>query len=216
MAMFQQLLNGFLVCANPIVLLQIAIGVGWGIIGGAIPGISPSIAIVLALPFTYHMEPSTAIILLGGVYTGACYGSSIPAILIGTPGAPASAATVDDGYILGKKGLGLEALGVSLLVGVAGGLIGTLILCVFVIPLGKIALSFGAPEYFAVSVLGLTIVASVGGGSMIKSVISVIIGLAVATIGLDTFSGVPRFTMGIAVLSDGIDDVSAMIGLFAV
>lgn len=197
-------------------LLFVMLGVAWGIIGGAIPGISPSIAIVLALPFTYHMEASIAIVLLGAVYTGACYGSSIPAILIGTPGAPASAATVADGYMLGKKGQGLEALGASLLSGVLGGIIGTVILCAFVVPLGKIALSFGAPEYFAICILGLTIVASIGGGSMIKSIISVIIGLAVATIGLDAFSGAPRFTMGIPALRDGINDVSAMIGLFAV
>ncbi len=118
--------------------------------------------------------------------------------------------------MLGKKGKALEALGTSLLSGVLGGLIGTVILCTFVVPLGKIALSFGAPEYFAICVLGLTIVASVGGGSMVKAVISVIIGLAVATIGLDSFSGTPRFTMGIPALRDGIDDVSAMIGLFAV
>lgn len=214
--MLQEILSGILSCLTPTALLLITLGVGWGIIGGAIPGISPSIAIVLALPFTYHMEAAAAIVLLGAVYTGACYGSSIPAILIGTPGAPASAATVADGYMLGKKGRGLEALGASLLSGVAGGITGTVILCIFVVPLGKVALSFGAPEYFAICVLGLTIVASVGGGSMIKAVISVIIGLAVATIGLDSFSGVPRFTMGISEFRDGINDVSAMIGLFAV
>ena len=214
--MLEQIASAFFSCLNPMSLALVMMGVAWGIIGGAIPGISPSIAIVLALPFTYHMETAVAVVLLGAVYTGACYGSSIPAILIGTPGAPASAATVADGYMLGKQGKGLDALGASLLSGVSGGIIGTLILCVFVVPLGKIALSFGAPEYFAICILGLTIVASVGGGNMVKAGISVVMGLAVATIGLDAFSGSPRFTMGIPALRDGINDVSAMIGLFAV
>lgn len=214
--MLSHLFSGLLACMNIQMLLFAVAGVAWGIIGGAIPGISPSIAIVLALPFTYHMDTIPSIIMLSAVYTGACYGSSIPAILIGVPGAPASAATVQDGYMLGKKGKGLEALSISLTSGVIGGLIGTVLLCVFVVPLGKIALSFGAPEYFAICILGLSIVAAVGGDNMTKAIISILLGLAIAGVGLDSFSGVPRFTYGFTALNDGIDDVSVMIGLFAV
>jgi len=214
--MFKYLGEGFLNCLDLQTILVILAGVAWGILGGAIPGISPSIAIVLALPFTYHMDTVSAVAMLVAVYTGACYGSSIPAILIGVPGAPASAATIADGYELGKKGKGLEALGISLTSGVIGGLIGTLLLCVLAIPLGKVALSFGAPEYFAICILGLSIVAAVGNGSITKALISIVIGLAVAGIGLDSFSGAPRFTFGLSMLNDGVNDVSAMIGVFAV
>lgn len=214
--MLNHIVSGLGAALQPVTLLYVIAGVAWGIIGGAIPGISPSIAIVLALPLTYHMEMIPAIILLSAVYTGACYGSSIPAILIGVPGAPASAATISDGYALGKQGKGLEAIGISLTSGVIGGLIGTVLLAVCAVPLGKIALSFGAPEYFAICILGLSIVASVSGGNMTKALISILLGFAFAGVGLDSFSGAPRHTFGLSILKDGIDDVSAMIGLFAV
>ena len=124
-------------------------GVIWGIIGGALPGISPSIAMALLLPFTYGLEPVTAVVLLASVYVGAEYGGSIPAILIRTPGTNAAAATVIDGFEMHKQGRGGEALGISLVSGLVGGLFGLALLILLTEPLARLALAFTPPAYFA-------------------------------------------------------------------
>ena len=124
-------------------------GVVWGIIGGALPGISPSIAMALLLPFTYGLEPVTAVVLLASVYVGAEYGGSIPAILIRTPGTNAAAATVIDGFEMHKQGRGGEALGISLVSGLVGGLVGLALLILLTEPLARLALAFTPPAYFA-------------------------------------------------------------------
>jgi len=191
-------------------------GVIWGVLGGALPGISPSIAMAMLLPFTYGMDPIAALVLLGAVYVGAEYGGSIPAILIRTPGTNAAAATVFDGYELHKKGRGGEALGISLIAGVTGGFIGLVFLVLFTQPLASVALAFSFPAFFALGILGLSVIASLGDGSLIKSLIAGVLGLMIATIGTDPLSGVNRFTFGEAGLSEGIPFVLIMIGLFAV
>src|SRR5262245_53881918 len=117
-------------------------GVIWGILGGALPGISPSIAMALLLPLTYGMEPAAAIVLLASVYVGAEYGGSIPAILIRTPGTNAAAATVIDGYEMAKQGRAGEALGISLMAGLVGGLFGLVVLIIATEPLANVALAF--------------------------------------------------------------------------
>ncbi len=151
-------------------------GVVWGIIGGALPGISPSIAMALLLPFTYGLDPIAAIVLLGAVYVGAEYGGSIPAILIRTPGTNAAAATVIDGYELHRQGRGGEALGISLVAGVTGGLIGWLFLVFFTEPLSRIALAFSFPAYFALGILGISVIASLSDGSLIKGLMGASLG----------------------------------------
>jgi putative tricarboxylic transport membrane protein len=191
-------------------------GVAWGILGGALPGISPSIAMALLLPFTYGMDPVSAIVLLGAVYVGAEYGGSIPAILIRTPGTNAAAATVIDGYELHRQGRGGEALGVSLVSGVTGGFIGLAFLIFFTEPLAKVALAFSFPAYFALGVLGLSVIASLSDGSLIKGLMAGVIGLMVATIGTDPLSGVSRFTFDESDLLGGIPFILVMVGLFAV
>jgi putative tricarboxylic transport membrane protein len=190
-------------------------GVAWGIIGGALPGISPSIALALLLPFTYGMDPITAIVLLGATYVGAEYGGSIPAILINTPGTNAAAATVVDGYYMHREGRGGEALGISLQSGVIGGLIGLIFLVLFTEPLASVALSFNFPAYFALGVLGLSVIVSLSNGSLIKGLIAATLGLMIATIGTDPLSGVTRFTFGEAELLTGIEYVIVMVGVFA-
>lgn len=190
-------------------------GVAWGIIGGALPGISPSIALALLLPFTYGMDPIAAIVLLGATYVGAEYGGSIPAILINTPGTNAAAATVVDGYYMHRAGRGGEALGISLLSGVVGGLIGLIFLVVFTKPLASVALSFNFPAYFALGVLGLSVIVSLSNGSLIKGLIAATLGLMIATIGTDPMSGVTRFTFGEPELLGGIKYVIVMVGVFA-
>lgn len=191
-------------------------GVVWGILGGALPGISPSIAMALLLPFTYGLDPIAAIVLLGAVYVGAEYGGSIPAILIRTPGTNAAAATAIDGYELHRQGRGGEALGISLVAGVTGGLIGWAFLVLFTEPLSRIALAFSFPAYFALGILGISVIASLSDGSLIKGLMAGVVGLMIATIGSDPLSGVSRFTFNRPELLEGIPFILIMVGLFAV
>ena len=191
-------------------------GVAWGIIGGALPGISPSITMALLLPFTYTMEPITAIVLLASTYVGAEYGGSIPAILIRTPGTNAAAATAIDGYEMHKQGRGGEALGLSLVAGVIGGLIGLIFLVLFTEPLARVALIFTPPAYFALGILGLSVIASLTDGSLVKGLIGGVLGLMIATVGTDPVSGVSRFTFGQPELLGGIEFILVMVGVFAV
>jgi putative tricarboxylic transport membrane protein len=191
-------------------------GVIWGIIGGALPGISPSIAMALLLPFTYGMEPVTAIVMLASVYVGAEYGGSIPAILIRTPGTNSAAATVLDGFEMHKRGRGGEALGISLMSGLVGGLFGLALLVLLTEPLARLALAFTPPAYFGLGLLGLSVIAGLSGKSLLKGLIAGLLGFMIATIGTDPVSGVPRFTFGSPDLLHGIAPILVMVGLFAV
>jgi putative tricarboxylic transport membrane protein len=201
---------------DPWVIVTAFAGTLWGIFGGALPGISPSIAMALLLPFTYGMEPIPAIVLLASVYVGAEYGGSIPAILIRTPGTNAAAAATLDGYEMTKQGRGGEALGISLVSGLAGGLFGLVVLVLATEPLARVALAFTPAAYFALAVLGLSVIASLAGGSLTKGLIAAALGLMVATVGTDPVSGVPRFTLGSPELLEGIRPILVMVGLFAV
>jgi putative tricarboxylic transport membrane protein len=191
-------------------------GVAWGIVGGALPGISPSIAMALLLPFTTTFDPTVGIVMLASVYVGAEYGGSIPAILIRTPGTNAAAATVIDGFEMNRRGLGGEALGISLMSGLVGGLFGLLVLVAATGPLARVALAFTPPAYFALGVLGLSAVAGLSGGNLVKGAAAAVLGLMIATLGTDPVSGVPRFTFGSADLLGGVRPIVVMVGLFAV
>jgi putative tricarboxylic transport membrane protein len=198
------------------ILLAVFGGVLWGILGGALPGISPSIAMALLLPFTVGMDPTAAIILLASVYVGAEYGGSIPAILIRTPGTNSASATVIDGYEMAKQGRAGEALGISLISGLVGGLLGLLVLVLATESLASVALAFTPAAYFSLGILGLSVIAGLSGGSLLKGVIAALIGLMIACIGSDPMSGVPRFTFGSADLLGGVKPILVMVGLFAV
>ena len=191
-------------------------GVIWGMVGGALPGISASIAMALLLPFTYGMEPVVAITLLASTYVGAEYGHSIPAILINTPGTHAAAATVADGYAMQRQGKGGEALGISLAVGVLGGLGGLALLVGVTEPLADFALLFRPPAYFALGILGISVIATLTDGSLVKGFISGCIGLMIATVGTDPISGVSRYTFNQPELLDGIRYLLVMIGVYAI
>lgn len=191
-------------------------GVLWGILGGALPGISPSIAMALLLPFTVGMAPATAIVLLASVYVGAEYGGSIPAILIRTPGTNSASATVLDGYEMARQGKAGEALGISLISGLYGGLFGLAVLVLATESLARIALAFTPAAYFSLGILGLSVIAGLSGGSMLRGVIAACIGLMLAFVGSDPVSGVPRFTFESADLLGGIKPILIMVGLFAV
>lgn len=191
-------------------------GVAWGIIGGALPGISASITMALLLPFTYGMDPTVALTLLASTYVGAEYGGSIPAILIRTPGTGAAAATVLDGYSMHVQGRGDEALGLSLVAGVIGGVFGMIILVSLTKVLAGFALLFTPPSYFALAVLGLSIVAAVSEGSLIKGLMAACLGLAIATVGSDPMTAIPRFTFDRVELYSGVKPILILIGVFAV
>jgi putative tricarboxylic transport membrane protein len=192
------------------------LGVLWGILGGALPGISPSIAMAILLPMTYGMQPVTAMVLLASVYVGAEYGGSIPAILIRTPGTNSAAATTVDGYEMARQGRAGEALGISLMAGLVGGLFGLAVLVLATRPLANVALAFSPMAYFALGVLGISVIASLSGGSLLKGLFAALLGLMLAMVGTDPVSGVSRFTFDQPDLLGGIKPLLVMVGLFAV
>jgi putative tricarboxylic transport membrane protein len=162
------------------------------------------------------MAPATAIVLLASVYVGAEYGGSIPAILIRTPGTNSASATVLDGYEMARQGKAGEALGISLISGLYGGLFGLAVLVLATESLARIALAFTPAAYFSLGILGLSVIAGLSGGSMLRGVIAACIGLMLAFVGSDPVSGVPRFTFESADLLGGIKPILIMVGLFAV
>jgi putative tricarboxylic transport membrane protein len=192
------------------------LGVLWGILGGALPGISPSIAMALLLPLTYGMDPITSVVLLASVYVGAEYGGSIPAILIRTPGTNSASATVIDGYEMARNGRAGEALGISLIAGLIGGLFGLVVLVGATKPLAMVALAFTPAAYFALGVLGISVIAGLSGGSLTKGLLAACLGLVVSMVGSDPVSGVSRFTFDEPDLLGGIKPLLVMVGLFAV
>jgi len=200
---------------GPIPLLVILAGVCVGILGGAMPGISPSMAVALLLPFTFGMSPSMGLVMLCAIYLAANYGGSITAVMINTPGTPSAVVTSFDGYPLTRQGKAGTALGISLIASVMGGFIGIFILVLFSAPLARFALKFWPAEYFALAILGLSTIASLGGGRWLESFIAVLLGLLLNTIGLDPLSGVSRYTFDVMRLYDGFSFIPVLIGLFA-
>ena len=197
-------------------LLWMNIGIFAGIIVGALPGLTGTMAIALLLPVTYGLDSVTGMMLLLGVYCGGIYGGSITAILINTPGTPASAATSLDGYPLAQKGHALKALHMALSASLVGGLISCAVLLFAAPMIAKFALKFGAAEYFALALFGLTIIAGVGGKSQIKGLLMGFSGLLLSCVGIDSLDGVARFTFGNVNLTAGISQIPVLIGLFAI
>ncbi|HEX7127603.1 MAG TPA: tripartite tricarboxylate transporter permease [Thermodesulfobacteriota bacterium] len=192
------------------------LGTVWGFIGGALPGIQASTAMALVLPLTWGMPPAGALMMLAAVYVAAEYSGSVPAILIKTPGTSAAVVTTFDGYALQLQGKGGKALSVSLYGGFIGGIIGNVMLIALVLPLSRVALSFGPAEYFAFACLGLALVSSLGGKSVIKGLASATFGVMAATVGIDPFTGTARFTFGSQDLTNGFEATAVLVGLLAV
>jgi putative tricarboxylic transport membrane protein len=191
-------------------------GVAWGIFGGALPGISPSITMALLLPLTFGLEATTAIVMLASTYVGAEYGGSIPAILIRTPGTNAAAATVVDGYAMKEQGKAGEALGISLYSGFVGGLFGLTVLYLLTEPLSTVALAFTPAAYFALGMLGLSVIASLSRESLVRGLMAGVIGLMISTIGTDPVTGLNRFTFDSPELLSGIPPILVMVGVYAI
>lgn len=197
-------------------LTVLVIGALLGIVIGALPGLGPSIGLSLLIPFTYSMSPELSMLLMISLYTSAEYGGSISAILLSTPGTAAAAATAIDGYAMAQKGRANEAISISLTASTVGGVLGGLALLLLAMPLAKLALQFGPAGYFAVGLFGLTSVAALAGGSLIKGLLGAAMGLGLATVGIDPIAGTPRFTFGHFELYEGVPFLAALIGLFAV
>lgn len=197
-------------------LFYLVLGVTGGIVIGALPGLTATMGVAILLPFTFGMDVVTGLIMLVGIYIGAIYGGSISAILLNTPGTPASAATCFDGYALVKKGYPTKALSASTIASALGGLISCLALVTISPVLAKFALRFSAPEYFALALFGLTIIASISAENFLKGIIAGMIGLLISCFGMDSITSYPRFTFGVVDLLNGFSVIPVLIGLFAV
>lgn len=191
------------------------LGVVLGILIGALPGLSSTMGVALFIPVTYGMDPSTGLIFLAAIYMASTYGGSISAILIRTPGTPSAVITAIDGYELTKLGRAGEALDMSIISSTVGGIISCLALLFLSPPLAKMVTSFGSPEMFLLSILGLTIIVGLSKKSITKGLIAGIFGLLVSTIGIDTITGEYRYTFNIPELFGGISVVSVVIGVFS-
>lgn len=216
MSFLDSVAAGLSLVANFEAFLSLFIGICVGVIGGAIPGLSATMAVALTLPFTFAMAPINGILLLLGVYKGGIFGGSIPAILIKTPGTPASSATILDGYPMAEKGEAGRALGMALWASCTADLVSNLALILFAGWLASFALNFGPPEFFALILFSLTIIAGVSGESLLRGALSAILGLLLATIGLDLVYGTNRFTFGDPNLMGGLNFIAVLIGLFAI
>ncbi|MCL2616577.1 MAG: tripartite tricarboxylate transporter permease [Defluviitaleaceae bacterium] len=209
-------IEGLAVVFLPQNIFLLVVGVVMGILIGAIPGLTSTLAISLLLPFTFGLEPATALNMLIGIYIGGVYGGAITAILIRTPGTPGAAATVLDGYPMAQRGEAGRAIGIATMGSFLGGIISAGFLIFFAPAISRFALNFSTAEYFALAVFGLTIVFSVAGKSLLKGAIAGLIGLLISTVGMDVITGSPRFTFGVSSLLMGFPLLPAVIGLFAI
>lgn len=196
-------------------LFALCLGTFGGLIVGALPGLTATMGMSLLIPVTYGMEPTPALVMISAVYVSAVYGGSFSAILIHTPGTPASAATAIDGYELTKQGKGLQACGVSTLASMFGGTVSSLALLLVAPQLVKVSLWFSSPEYFLIAIFGLTIVGSLTGDNMLKGLIAAAFGLLVGMVGMNIFP-YSRYSFGNLNLYGGVELVPAMIGLFSI
>jgi putative tricarboxylic transport membrane protein len=210
------LVYGFGVALTPANLIACFVGVLIGTIVGVLPGIGPVGAMALLLPSTYALSPTTALIMLAGIYYGAMYGGSTTSILVNVPGEAASVVTTLDGYQMARKGRAGAALAVSAVGSFVAGSLGVVGLMLFAAWLADAALQFGPPEYFALSVTGLAVLSRLSGGSVLVAFAMVGLGLAIGTVGMEPISGYRRFTFGSTQLSQGLELVPIIMGLYGV
>lgn len=211
-----QFIQGFAVVLEPSNIIYCMVGVLIGMLVGILPGLGPTATIAILLPITYGVEPVTAIIMLAGIYYGAQYGGTITSVLLRLPGEASTVVTVFDGFALAKQGRAGTALGISAIGSFIGGTVAIIGLSVLAPIVSGYALKFGPPEYAALTLIGIYLVATIGSGDVFKSLISAGIGLLLATVGRDIFSGQTRFTFDSLALTDGLDFVVIAMGLFGV
>lgn len=209
-------LVGFSYILNPLTLLMILLGVVTGIIFGAIPGLTGTMAVALVLPITFSMTAVNSFALLMGIYIGACSGGLISAILLRIPGTASSIATTFDGHPMALRGEAGKALGIGIVSSFLGGFFSFGILFYLAPILAEYAVKFGPYEYFAITFFALTLISSVSGDYPMKGLLSGFIGMSLAIVGISPMDGFPRFTFGVMELANGLALLPALVGLFAV
>ena len=215
MDIWNNVILGFSVAVTPFNLFLAFVGVFLGTVIGVLPGIGPMTGIALLIPITFGLEPSSAIILMAGIYYGAMYGGSTTSILVNAPGESSSVVTCIDGFEMAKKGRAGPALAAAAIGSFVAGTFATIMLMILGPAIAQFALNFGPPEFFAVMLTGLTVVTSLAGRSLVKALLATSIGLAIATVGIDLQSGMSRYTFGNLELLDGLEFLVVAIGLFA-
>jgi putative tricarboxylic transport membrane protein len=209
-------LDGFALVVEPKNLLYCLVGVLIGMVIGVLPGLGPAATIAILLPITYSIDPVSAIIMLAGIYYGAQYGGTITSVLLRLPGEASSVVTVFDGFALAKQGKAGTALGIAAIGSFVGATISIIGLTLLAPVVASVALDFGPPEYAALALLGVLLVATIGSGNKLKALLAGTVGLLFATVGRDSFTGASRFTFDSLQLADGIDFVVVAMGLFGV
>ena len=212
----QNLALGFSVALQPAVLLYAFVGCVVGTLVGVLPGVGPLAGISLLLPATFGLTATNAIVMLAGIYYGAMYGGSTTSILMRIPGEAASVMTCIDGYAMARKGRAGAALAIAAIGSFIAGTGSVIALMLLAPPLANFALRFGPPEYFALLLLGLLVLAYMSGGSMVKSLAMAVLGLLLGMIGIDQMSGFSRFSYGVVELGDGLGVVPIAVGLFGI
>jgi putative tricarboxylic transport membrane protein len=213
---FNSLWHGFALILSPYNLLMAMVGCFLGTIVGILPGLGPGATIAILLPFTFGMDPIPALIMLTSIVYGAKYGGSTTSILLNVPGESASVVTCLDGYQMARQGRAGSALGMSAIGSFMGGSIGGIALIFICVPLAEFSLTFGPAEYFSLIFMGMLTVVYMGGKSIAKSLMSVLLGLALSVVGTDPIQGAPRFVYGIPRMMDGISFVILVMGLFGI
>ncbi len=209
-------LAGLFAVTNPSLLVLLVAATLGGVMIGALPGLNATTGAALLLPFTITMEPVTAIAILTAIYCSATFAGAITAILINTPGTSASATTCLDGYPMAQRGEAGRALGLAVVSSTIGGVLSVIVLMLAAPLLARAAYNFAPPEYFALTVFGLSMLATIGDGSPTKNLIAGAVGILLATVGTDLMTSVERFTFDVSELRDGIGFVPVMIGVFGI
>jgi putative tricarboxylic transport membrane protein len=212
----QYLIGGFSVATTSQNLVYCLAGAIVGTLIGVLPGIGPIAGIALLIPATFGLNPTSALIMLGGIYYGAMYGGSTTSILINVPGETASVITCIDGYQMAQQGRAGPALAISAIGSFIGGTIAIFGLVFLAPPLAEAALAFGPAEFFSLMVFGFVVLSNVTGASLVKALMMAVVGLILGTIGLDPVTGNERFTFGSAYLLGGIEFVAVAIGVFGI
>src|SRR5437667_8035608 len=212
----ENLLLGFQIALQPHNLLLAVIGIALGTIIGVLPGLGGANGVAILLPLTFSMQPTSAIILLTSLYWGALFGGAITSILFNIPGEPWSVATTFDGYPMARNGQGGQALTAAFTSSFVGALFAVVLITLFAPLLAEVALKFGPPEFFAIQLLTFSSFVGLGGGSALKSLVSILIGFILAAVGLDIVTGTLRMTFGFTDLMKGVDFIVAVIGLFGI
>src|SRR5665647_244772 len=213
---FQLMVHGFSIAMQPTNLMFALAGCFIGTLIGVLPGIGPTAGVAILIPVTFNLEATPAVIMLAAIYYGAMYGGTITSVLMNVPGEASSAVTCLDGYQMAKQGRAGAALAIAAIGSFVGGNLATLGLALLALPLAAAALRFGPPETFSLMVLGLSLVSGLAGKSLVRSFLSVSIGLQLAMVGTDPGIGSPRFTFGYPEMEDGVKIVTVAMGLFGV